>query len=372
MLFNSDIYVFFFLPLVFSAYFLLNNRNLFVAGKVWLVLASLFFYSYWNPKYLPILMGSIVVNYGFGYFLQKSWAFGGEAPSFFRKNLSRKGLLIVGILFDVGLLGYFKYTDFFLKNLNLFASTAIPLPNLLLPLAISFFTFQQIAYLVDAYSGGVGEHSPLNYCLFASFFPQLIAGPIVHHKEMMPQFSDSKKKTLDWCNTAMGLSLFSMGIFKKVVIADSLAVWANAGFDTGQILTFFEAWGTSLSFTFQLYFDFSGYTDMALGSAMLFNIKLPLNFNSPYKALNVQDFWRRWHMTLSRWLREYVYIPLGGNRRGETKVCFNLFLVFLVGGLWHGADGPLWSGGPCMAPWSLYTVSGVDPESLSPGSWPGH
>ncbi len=210
--------------------------------------------------------------------------------------------------------------------------------HIVLPLGISFFTFTQIAYLVDAYRDEVKEMDYLNYTLFVTFFPHLLAGPILHHKEMMPQFDSIKSKVINYKNISAGLFLFSIGLFKKVVIADTFAQWANAGFNTAASLNLFEAWATSLSYTFQLYFDFSGYTDMALAVALMFNIRLPINFNSPYKALNIQDFWRRWHITLSRFLRDYIYIPLGGNRNGELRTYSNLFTVFLVGGLWHGAS----------------------------------
>lgn len=236
------------------------------------------------------------------------------------------------------LLGYFKYSDFFISNVNFIFNTQIPHLNLLLPLAISFFTFQQIAYLVDsATGGGTKQYDFLNYCLFVTFFPQLIAGPIVHHKEMMPQFANVRNKIINYKNIALGLFIFSIGLFKKVVIADSFAVWTTNGFDKATILNLFEAWATSLSYTFQLYFDFSGYCDMAIGAALLFNIKLPINFNSPYKALNIQDFWRRWHITLSRFLRDYIYIPLGGNRKGRLRTYANLMATFIIGGIWHGA-----------------------------------
>lgn len=235
------------------------------------------------------------------------------------KTISRKTILIFGIVFNLSLLGYFKYTDFFLSNFNGIFGADIPLMHIALPLAISFFTFQQIAYLVDSYRNETKEYDFLNYALFVTFFPQLIAGPIVHHKEMMPQFASTWNKVKNYKNIALGIFIFSIGLFKKVVIADTFAVWATNGFDKAEVLTFFEAWATSLSYTFQLYFDFSGYTDMAIGAALLFNIKLPINFNSPYKATNIQDFWRRWHITLSRFLRDYVYIPLGGNRHGKLK-----------------------------------------------------
>ena len=238
---------------------------------------------------------------------------------------------------NLALLGYFKYTDFFLENFNLVLDESIPLLHLALPLAISFFTFQQIAYLVDSYRGETPEYDFLNYALFVTFFPQLIAGPIVHHAEMMPQFNSKWNLFKRYKNIAFGLFIFSMGLFKKVVIGDTFAQWASHGFDKMEVLNFVEAWETSLSYTFQLYFDFSGYTDMAIGAALLFNIKLPINFNSPYKSLDIQDFWRRWHITLSRFLRDYIYIPLGGNRKGDLRTYTNLLATFILGGIWHGA-----------------------------------
>jgi len=253
------------------------------------------------------------------------------------KGFSKKTILTFGIVINLSLLGYFKYTDFLIENFNLAFDTNAELLQLTLPIAISFFTFQQIAYLVDSYRHETKEYDFLNYALFVTFFPQLIAGPIVNHKEMMPQFANTRSKVKNYRNIAMGLFIFSIGLFKKVVIADTFAVWATRGFDVVTTLNLFEAWATSLSYTFQLYFDFSGYTDMAIGLALLFNIRLPINFNSPYKATNIQDFWRRWHMTLSRFLRNYVYIPLGGNKKGEFRTYNNLMATFVIGGLWHGA-----------------------------------
>ena len=254
-----------------------------------------------------------------------------------KRKYSAKKLLTIGIVFNLGLLGYFKYSDFFILNFNRITHGDVPLLHLALPLAISFYTFQQIAYLVDSYKKETKEYDFLNYAVFVTFFPQLIAGPIVHHAEMMPQFEVLKNKVMNARNIALGLFIFSMGLFKKVVIADTFAVWATKGFDHTHALNMLEAWVTSLSYTFQLYFDFSGYTDMAIGIALLFNIKLPMNFFSPYKASNIQDFWRRWHITLSRFLKEYIYIPLGGNRKGEVRTYANLFTTFVLGGLWHGA-----------------------------------
>lgn len=333
MLFNSPIYIFLFLPLVFFVYFTLNQWKFIIIGKVWLVSASLFFYGYWNPSYLLLIIASMLFNYAIGRILHRTKT----AEESKNRRFSRLSVLIIGLLFNLSLLGYYKYSDFFIANINTFFDSKLALLNLALPLAISFFTFQQIAYLIDSFRKDTQEYDFLNYCLFVSFFPQLIAGPIVHHREMMPQFARTRNKLINWRNITLGSTIFSIGLFKKVIVADSFAIWANAGFGTGNILQFFDAWGTSLSYTFQLYYDFSGYSDMAIGAALLFNIRLPINFNSPYKALNIQDFWQRWHMTLSRWLKDYVYIPLGGNRNGEVRTYINLMATFLIGGLWHGA-----------------------------------
>ena len=331
MLFNSLEFIFVFLPISFFIYFWLNSTNKAVAGKAWLVFASLFFYSWWNVIYLPLIVGSMIVNYYIGTQL------GCIDKKNKTKLFNRKTLLTVGVVLNLGLLGFFKYANFFVENANVLGAQ-MELPDIILPLAISFFTFQQIAYLVDSYREEMREYDFLNYALFVTFFPQLIAGPIVHHKEMMPQFASQSNKSKNYTNISLGLFVFSLGLFKKVVIADTFANWATLGFDGTAALGFFDAWVTSLSYTFQLYFDFSGYTDMAIGAALLFNIRLPINFNSPYKATDIQDFWRRWHMTLSRFLRDYLYIPLGGNRLGVNRTYINLFLTFLLGGLWHGAS----------------------------------
>ena len=330
MLFNSYEFIFVFLPITFFIYFYLNSKRLTTASKAFLVFSSLFFYSWWNIVYLPLILISMLFNYVIGNSLNSK-------KEENKKSFSKKSILIFGIVANLALLGYFKYADFFIENFNILAQININLFNLLLPLAISFFTFQQIAYLVDSYRQETKEYDFLNYALFVTFFPQLIAGPIVHHSEMMPQFASKWNAVKKYRNIALGLFIFSIGLFKKVVIADTFAVWASAGFDTATTLNLFEAWATSLSYTFQLYFDFSGYTDMAIGIALLFNIKLPINFNSPYKARNIQDFWRRWHITLSRFLRDYVYIPLGGNKKGSFRTYSNLLGTFIIGGLWHGA-----------------------------------
>lgn len=329
MLFNSYIFIFFFLPLTFFIYFYLNKKRYTQASKAFLVFASLFFYSWWNIIYLPLILVSMLFNYTIGKELSL------YAQS--NRNYAPKKLLAFGIVANLALLGYFKYADFFILNINSVLSTDVPLLHLALPLAISFYTFQQIAYLVDSYRQETKEYDFLNYAVFVTFFPQLIAGPIVHHAEMMPQFARLKNKVKNYSNIALGLFIFSIGLFKKVVIADTFAILAIQGFDVAPTLNMLEAWVTSLSYTFQLYFDFSGYADMAIGLALLFNIKIPMNFFSPYKATNIQDFWRRWHMTLSRFLKEYIYIPLGGNREGEIRTYANLFTTFLLGGIWHGA-----------------------------------
>ena len=324
MLFNSHIYIFIFLPIVFLTYFYLNKKRWTLASKTLLVLSSLFFYAWWNPIYLPLILVSMFVNYGIGTTLPKTKKY-------------KKILLTIGVIFNVGLLGYFKYADFFIQNINFLTGKNIPLLHLALPLAISFFTFQQIAYLVDSYKGETKEYDLLNYMVFVSFFPQLIAGPIVHHKEMMPQFEDKSNKSVNYKNITTGIFIFAIGLFKKAVIADTLSPYVAYGFDSAPELGFLDAWSTTLAYAMQLYYDFSGYTDMAIGSALLFNIRLPINFNSPYKATSIQDFWRRWHITLSRFLRDYIYIPLGGNRKGRFRTYYNLFVTFLIGGIWHGA-----------------------------------
>ncbi len=326
MLFNSYEYILVFLPLTFFIYFLLRRNNFHETAKCILVFASLFFYSWWKAAYLPLILGSIFFNYIIGNLISKRGI----------KNY-RQWLLIVGIVSNLSLLGYFKYTNFGLETFSFLFKNNIAHLNIVLPLAISFFTFQQITYLVDSYNFETEEYSLLNYSLFVCFFPQLIAGPIVHHKQMMPQFASLQKISIEYKNVATGIYIFAIGLFKKVLIADTFAIWAVKGFDTADTLTFIEAWVTSLSYTFQLYFDFSGYTDMAIGAALLFNIKLPINFNSPYKATNIQEFWKRWHITLSTFFRDYIYIPLGGNKKGDIRVYANLMVTFLLVGLWHGA-----------------------------------
>ena len=333
MLFNSYEFIFAFLPISFFVYFYLNSKKLTTAAKAWLVFTSLFFYSWWNITYLPLILISILFNYTITNTMI-------EYDKSRRKYFSKKSLLHAGLLFNIGLLVYFKYMDFFISNTNTISGSDIELLHLALPLAISFFTLQQIAFLIDSYEGLVKEKNFLDYTIFVTFFPQLIAGPIVHHKEMMPQFANVRNKVKNYKNIAIGLFIFSIGLFKKVVIADTFAVWATQGFDVATTLNLFEAWATSLSYTFQLYFDFSGYTDMAIGAALLFNIKLPINFNSPYKATGMIDFWQRWHITLSNFITTYIYTPIvrSFDRLTFHKAMFATVITFLIAGLWHGAS----------------------------------
>jgi len=297
-------------------------------------LASFFFYGWWNPLYLGLILLSIIFNYFVGLSLE---------------NKPSKFILVSGITSNLIILAYFKYANFIVDNLNTVFQSNIYLGKIILPLAISFFTFQQITYLIDSYRGLTKGYNFLHYCLFVTFFPQLIAGPIVHHAEMMPQFKKMTTYKLSNTNLNVGITLFMLGLFKKVLLADGIAVYAIPIFqsaENGLDLTFFEAWAGALAYTFQLYFDFSGYSDMALGLARMFGITLPVNFFSPYKANNIIDFWRRWHITLSRFLRDYVYISLGGNRQGQLRRYLNLIATMLLGGLWHGAGWTfiIWGG----------------------------
>ncbi|PIE37694.1 MAG: membrane-bound O-acyltransferase family protein [Gammaproteobacteria bacterium] len=325
MLFNSPEFLFLFLPLCLFAFSFSAKHWGNEAAIGVLVFMSLVFYAYWNPVYLLLIIGSMIANFKIGHWLGKQHS---------------KPLLALGVALNLGLLGYYKYANFFVDNVNYLFNGDWHIGTIVLPLAISFFTFQQIAYLVDSYQGITREYSFLHYALFVSFFPQLIAGPIVHHKEMLPQFESRKHYTLQRENIVIGLSIFAVGLFKKTVLADGVADYANPVFnaaDAGQTMDFFTAWGGTIAYTLQLYFDFSGYSDMAIGLARLFGIILPLNFYSPYKAANISEFWRRWHMTLSRFLRDYVYIAMGGNRKGEARRYFNLMATMFLGGLWHGA-----------------------------------
>lgn len=334
MLFHSLEFIFLFFPIVLIGYFVLNARKNTSYGLLWLSLSSLFFYGWWNPTYVWLILFSMAVNFCIGKHLvarcRKAWCVG------------------IGVAFNLLLLGYFKYMDFFIENYNFVFRTEHALWHLVLPLGISFFSFTQIAYLVETYKDKVSRQDALSYMLFVSYFPHLLAGPIIHYEQMMPQFLDEKLKSVNWENMSKGLFLFSVGLCKKVLIADTLAEWADTGYAVvGSVeLGMLTAWTIALSYTFQLYFDFSGYTDMALGVSRMLNIKLPINFDSPYRAGSVIEFWRRWHITLSSFLRDYLYIPLGGNRRGTWRKYGNIMATMLLGGLWHGAGWTfvLWGG----------------------------
>ena len=326
VLFNSYIFILGFFPVVFAGYYLLLNLKNKNIAKIFFIIANLYFYSYWNVKYLPIILSSLAVNFTLATILNKL------------QGLAIKRLILtLGILFNIGLLGYYKYYDFFMTNINAVFGTDISLLNLALPLAISFFTFQQIAYLVDTFKEGTKEYTLLDYAFFVTFFPHLIAGPIVHHREIIDQLHDGTNYKIKLNNIASGLYIFSIGLFKKVIIADTFAGWANSGYGNIGHLTLYDSWVTTLAYTIQLYFDFSGYCDMAIGLGLFFNIKLPVNFDSPYRSLDIQEFWRRWHMTLGRFFTHYLYIPLGGSKKGNLRTYVNLFIIFFVSGIWHGA-----------------------------------
>ncbi|MDB9312791.1 MBOAT family protein [Spirulina sp. CS-785/01] len=329
VLFNSYIFILVFLPLVVIGFFLFSHFKLFQLSIAWLTVASLFFYGYWNIYYLPLLLFSITFNYLLGRNIEAQTT----------KSKKSQGLLFLGILVNLGLLGYYKYTNFFLNSLNQGLNFQFNLAQVILPLAISFYTFTQIAFLVDAYYGKTKncQYNFLSYSFFVSFFPQLIAGPILRYNELLPQLKDKSIFAFSQKNFTMGVTLFILGLSKKVLVADNLSPWVNGVFSNPFDSTFLEAWVGTIAYTFQLYFDFSGYSDMAIGLAWMFNLQLPINFNSPYKATSIIDFWRRWHITLSHFLRDYLYIPLGGNRQGKIRQYINLLITMLLGGLWHGA-----------------------------------
>jgi alginate O-acetyltransferase complex protein AlgI len=328
MLFNSDVFLFEFLPVVLIGFFLAKRFAGARPAQIWLALASVVFYAAGGPNLLLPLCASILANFFIGRALARRFA-GGRSTS---------ALLALGIAFDLGLLGYFKYADFFLANLHALGLTMTAI-GIALPIGISFYTFTQIAFLVDAARGEAEEYDFGRYALFVTFFPHLIAGPIVHHKEMMPQFAPERIAERKFDLLPQGLMLFAIGLAKKVLLADSFATLARPVFDSASVAPpdFVSAWGATLSYTFQIYFDFSGYSDMALGLALMFGIRLPVNFLSPYRSTSIIDFWRSWHMTLSRFLRDYLYFPLGGNRKGKVRRYLNLIVVMTVGGLWHGA-----------------------------------
>jgi alginate O-acetyltransferase complex protein AlgI len=337
MLFNSYDFILFFLPITLGAFFALARWS-HRAAAAWLALASLFFYGWWNPQFVVLLVGSILFNYACGYALSRT-----------RGSSRAKPILTTAVAVNLVLLGYWKYTNFFIVTLNALTGHYLNVAEIVLPLGISFFTFTQIAFLVDAYRGIAAEYNMVHYLLFVSYFPHLIAGPIIHHKSVMPQFAaDETYRAQSW-NFATGMLMFGIGLAKKVLLADSFAEYsspifngAHAGLQPNVVV----AWTGALAYTGQIYFDFSGYSDMAIGISRMIGVELPLNFNSPYKSVNIIEFWRRWHMSLSSFLRDYLYIPLGGNRHGTLRRQANLITTMLLGGLWHGASWTfvIWGG----------------------------
>src|SRR5215813_3889422 len=324
MLFSSFTFLFQFLPATVLA-FVAARRHSPRAGILVLVAASLVFYGAWRPIYLSLLIGSMLFNFLSGLLMENAER--------------RRAVGMLGVAVNLSVLGFFKYTNFLLDSFDTASGLSLPHVDIILPLGISFFTFQQIAYLVDVMRGARVERDIVSYTLFVSFFPHLIAGPLVHHAEMIPQFT-RERSSRSALLAARGWAIFVAGLFKKVAIADNLAQFDNPVFahvDAGGSVGAQWAWLSILAYTLQIYFDFSGYSDMAIGLALLFGIRLPVNFRSPYKATSIIDFWRRWHITLSRFLRNYLYIPLGGNRLGKQRRYANLMVTMLLGGLWHGA-----------------------------------
>ena len=328
MLFSSYVFIFLFLPITAAGFALLGLIGSRTASLLWLILCSLFFYGYWNPRYVPLIVGATAINYIVGAF----WLARPNAPA-------RKLALTLGLIFNLGLLVYFKYANLLVNTFDTITGQTVHLSPIVLPLAISFFVFQKIAFLVDSYRGQHRGRGVIEFFAFVTFFPQLIAGPIVRPHEMLPQLARRRAFVITAKNLSIGLTLFIIGLAKKVLIADSVSPTATRIFDTAHgplPLTLASAWLGALSYALQIYFDFSGYSDMAIGLARIFGFRLPVNFNSPYKAVNIIDFWRRWHITLSRVLRDYLYIPLGGNRKGHVRRYVNLMITMLLGGLWHG------------------------------------
>lgn len=325
MLFNSYIFVFLFLPICLLGFYLPSNlggRNRAAADKIFLIFMSFWFYGYFNPAYLLIMLCSIGVNY------------------LFHRALSlrpRRSVMLLAVAANLGVLFYFKYYDFFAETVNAVFGASVALKHVLLPLGISFFTFQQISFVIDTYRGEVRDCPLVDYTLFVSFFPQLIAGPIVNHGEMLPQFARIGQRPVNWERIAEGLGLFILGLAKKVLLADTFGAAVDFGYANIAALGRLDAVIVMAGYSLQLYFDFSGYCDMARGIGKMLGIEIPVNFDSPYKAVNIVDFWKRWHITLNRFFTKYVYIPLGGNRRGAARMYLNLMIVFLLSGLWHGA-----------------------------------
>ena len=345
MLFNSYFFIFVFLPLVLLGWYELNRKQKYTYANVFLAGMSLWFYGYFNVYYLAIIVSSIGLNYLLSYILTRiptktivfddTASYSAIADS--ATKLWNRIVLIAGIVLNLGILFYFKYYDFFIENINFAFHTDFTLKHILLPLGISFFTFQQLSFIIDRCLGKCEHYSLINYVTFVTFFPQLIAGPIVLYKEMIPQFEDISKRGFNAASFSRGIYLFVLGLAKKVLLADTFALMANYGFAQTFSLDCVSTVAVILSYTFELYFDFSGYSDMAIGLGKMFNIELPINFNAPYRACSIKEFWQRWHITLSRFFVTYVYIPLGGSRKGRVRMLINTFIIFLLSGLWHGA-----------------------------------
>ena len=327
MLFNSYIFIFIFLPLTLAGWYTLNRFKAYETAKFFLAGMSLWFYGYFNVYYLAVIVASILANYLLSFLLE-----------FSHTAFTRRLGLFAGLAVNLGLLFYFKYYDFFFENINVLFHTDFNLKHILLPLGISFFTFQQLSFIIDRCTKKAPHYSFADYITFVTFFPQLIAGPIVLHGEMIPQFENISNRRFQSDNFAKGITLFTIGLGKKVLLADVLAIPVNFGFEQTAFLDTPSTLLVILAYTFEIYFDFSGYSDMAMGLGKMFNIEIPANFNSPYKACSVKELWQRWHMTLSRFFIQYVYIPLGGSRKGKLRTICNTFIVFFLSGLWHGAN----------------------------------
>lgn len=349
VLFNSPAFLLLFLPITWGVFFAMRRAGR-IGGMVnLLLLSSLVFYGAWQPTYLILLGTSIVFNHVLGAIIARSRT---------RSRDRAGGWLALGVLANLGALGWFKYANFADRNLAQLLDLGWQLEPIALPLGISFFTFQQIAYLVDLRRGVIQSHGLRDYSLFVCYFPQLIAGPIVHYRELQPQFGEGLVRQPLAGPFAIGLTALALGLSKKVLIADGLASVATPVFvhaDVGRAVSALEAWIAAMAYSLQIYFDFSGYSDMAVGLSLMFGISIPVNFRSPYKATSITDFWRRWHITLSGFLRDYLYIPLGGNRRGPIRQKFNLMLTMLLGGLWHGAGWNFLIWGGCTVPTSSST-----------------
>lgn len=326
MLFNSYIFILCFLPFTMIGYYGLNHWEKETQAKWFLITASLLFYGYFDVRYLPVILVSICFNYGFSKILSDA-----------KYEKYKKMVLATGIAANVGLLFYIKYWNFFLENVNNVFGSSLKLKQMLLPLGISFFTFQQIAYLVDSYRGETVKYSFTDYTLFVTFFPKLSMGPIVLHHQLMPEFEKKESKILNQSRLSLGIWWFTVGLAKKVLLADTLGKGVDWAYANVEVLGGLDVLVVSILYTLQLYFDFSGYCDMACGIGEMFQISLPKNFNSPYKALSITDFWNRWHMTLSGFLQKYIYFPLGGSRKGMVRSIVNIWIVFLVSGIWHGS-----------------------------------